>query len=647
MCGIAGRMNFDHQQPVDRALIYEMTAAIAHRGPDGDGQYVWGQVGLGHRRLSIIDPNGGAQPLSNEDESVWITFNGEIYNYQGLRRDLLRRGHVLRSDSDTEVIVHLWEEHGPRCVEHLQGMFAFAIWDARQRSLFLARDRVGIKPLYYCVTETALIFGSEIKAMLIDPAVVRTLDPRAIDIFLTYLYVPGARTMFQHVRKLEPGHWLLAVNGRVTTNRYWQLTYEERGDFESIDEAAEALDSLLAHTVKAHMISDVPIGFLASGGVDSTALLSYAVDEASQPVQTFTVGFSGNDVVDERPYARMASRQFGTRHHETTISAQDFGDWLPRYVWHMEEPVCEPPAIALYYVARMAREHVRVLLSGEGGDEAFAGYPEYRHYVAFERWKPAGRRLRRLAGMTLALAGLADRTRRLQKYAAFADSDVDDYYLSRTASPASHFNAYKYDLYTTDFAAALDGFTPNSITRELFKSVAGLHLLNRLLYVDTSTWLPDDLLLKADKMTMATSVELRVPFLDHEVLEFAARLPTSYKVKGGQGKHVLRHTFRDRLPAAILDRKKAGFPVPYARWLSTDLREMVLDTVLSQAALSRGYFRRDAVESLVHGGTQTAAETFALLVLELWHRQFADTVPPLRDTPAYPEATVTTTTWPA
>lgn len=623
MCGIAGRFNFDRHRPVDPTLIRRMTDALSHRGPDGWGQHVEGPCGIGHRRLAIIDPNGGAQPLSNEDGTVWITFNGEIYNYQELRKGLLQRGHVLRTDSDTEVIVHLWEEHGPDCVEHLQGMFAFAIWDARQAALFLARDRVGIKPLYYCFAPTCLVFASEIKAMLLDPEVERTLDPLAVDTFLTYLYLPGSRTLFRHVRKLEPGHWLLAADGRVTTSRYWRLAYEEAPDFASIDEAAEALDELLARTVRAHLRSDVPIGFLASGGIDSTALLSSAARQTNQPIRTFTVGFSGSEVVDERPYARMAARHFETLHYETTVSARDFGDWLPSYVWHMEEPVCEPPAVALYYVARMAREHVRVLLSGEGGDEAFAGYPEYRNYVAFERWKPASPFLRRIIGRTLALAGRAEQTRRLRKYAAFADTELEDYYFSRTSTPVSVLNAFKSSLYTDQYSATLNGFRSVDITRGLFRHVEGLPALSKLLYVDTSTWLPDDLLLKADKMTMATSVELRVPFLDHRVLEFAARLPAKYKVQGTQGKRVLRRAFSNRLPEAILNRKKAGFPVPYARWLTRDLRELVLDTVLSRTALSRGYFRAAAVESLVQG-TAGAVETFALLVLELWHRQFAD-----------------------
>lgn len=627
MCGIAGKMNLDRERPVDPCLIQKMMDVQAHRGPDGDGKYVAGPVGLGHRRLSIIDLNRGAQPISNEDRTVWITFNGEIYNYKTLRARLVGQGHSFRTDSDTEVIVHLWEEYGPDCVAQLQGMFAFAIWDVRTHTLFLARDRVGIKPLYYCATDQAIVFASEIKALLVDPEVPRHISPAAIDRFLTYLYLPGDRSLFEHVRKLAPGHYLLVKDGRITDAQYWDLSYDTQRNWSSIEEAAEALDAILRATVKSHMISDVPVGFLASGGVDSTALLSYAVEETGTPIQTFTVGFSGAEVVDERPYARLASDRFGTVHREVTISANDFATFLPAYVWHMEEPVCEPPAIALYYVSKLARSHVKVLLSGEGGDEAFGGYPEYRNYLAFERGKtlfgPTCRALRTLEH----LVGRRRNFRRVQKYASFANLSIEDYYYSRVASPHDYFNSHKGSLYADQFASAVCVPCRLEVTRRLFDRTRDQHLLNRMLYVDTKTWLPDDLLVKADKMTMATSVELRVPFLDHNVLEFASALPPHFKVKGRETKRVLKRVFRDRLPASILRRKKAGFPVPYDLWLTGDLRDLVLDTVLSHKALSRGYFRAEAIEAALSPTTPHTApprEIFALLVLELWHRQFVD-----------------------
>lgn len=623
MCGIAGKLYLDGKQPVSPALIQRMTDVIAHRGPDGDGSYVAGPIGLGHRRLSIIDLNTGAQPMCNEDETVWITFNGEIYNYSDLRRTLLRRGHRFRSQSDTEVIVHLWEEYGVECLEHLRGMFAFGLWDSNQKALFLARDRVGIKPLYYCATSRALVFASEIKALLVDPDVQRRVSLEAVDRFLTYRYLPGTRTLFEHVRKLAPGHYLLAKGGTVVEKEYWDLQYGPTHNWRSIDEAADALSSLLHETVRDHMISDVPVGFLASGGVDSTALLSYAVDETSTPIQTFTVGFSDPTVVDERAYARMASERFNTHHREITISSSDFHAFLPEYVWHMEEPVCEPPGIALYYVAKLARSHVKVLLSGEGGDEAFGGYPEYRNYSAFERFKTI---VAPFSGPVRAMLGYAARiadNRRLKKYAAFIDHPLSDYYYSRVTSPYDYFNQHKQSLYSTKFAGAVDGFESSKVTRKLFRRVEKSHQLNQMLYVDTKTWLPDDLLIKADKITMATSLELRVPFLDHKVLEFAAALPPEFKVTASTTKRVLRRAFQNRVPAEILARKKAGFPVPYDQWLKRDLRDFVHDTLLSSKALSRGYFQRHSLEGILNR-SDAAPEVFSLLVLELWHQRFVD-----------------------
>jgi asparagine synthase (glutamine-hydrolysing) len=627
MCGIAGKFSLDGERPVSAELIKRMTDVIAHRGPDGEGHYVAGPIGLGHRRLSIIDLSTGAQPLSNEDGTIWITFNGEIYNYLELRRLLLSRGHVFKTQSDTEVIVHLWEEYGVDCVQHLRGMFAFGIWDAKQRVLFVARDRVGIKPLYYAQTPHALIFASEIKALLLDPDLPRELNPRAIDRFLTYLYLPGPETMFQHVRKLEPGHYLLATRDKVEQRQYWDLHYAPDQRWRSLDEAAEALNALLRDTVADHMISDVPVGFLASGGVDSTALLSYAVERTDKPIQTFTVGFSGSSVVDERPYARLAAKRFNTTHHEITISAEDFQRFLPQYVWHMEEPVCEPPAIALYYVSKLARKHVTVLLSGEGGDEAFGGYPEYRNYPAFERMKAMAGPFRGAAGVALGLASRLGGNGRLGKYAALVGGSMSDYYFSRVTTPHDYFNRHKRSLYSADFARTVNGSEASSITRALFMHVDGGDVLNQMLYVDTKTWLPDDLLIKADKITMANSLELRVPFLDHKVLEFAAALPPEFKVSGRQTKRVLKRAFEQRVPAEILTRKKAGFPVPFSTWLTTDLRAFVRDTVLSRAALSRGYFRPQGLEAAFNGNTDggpSSREAFSLLVLELWHREFVD-----------------------
>ena len=625
MCGIAGQLFLDGQQAVDPAFIHRMTDAIAHRGPDGEGQYVRGPVGLGHRRLSIIDLHTGSQPMCNEDETVWIVFNGEIYNYQELRADLVARGHTFKSTTDTEVIIHLYEELAENCVSHLRGMFAFAVWDERNTRLFLARDRVGIKPMYYTIVGNSFLFASEIKSLLTDPSVPQQFSPQGIDRFLTYYYLPGNETLFEGIYKLEPGHHLTVAGGKVVKRQYWDLRFAVAPRWTSFDEAVEALQDLLRQAIKMHMISDVPVGVLLSGGVDSTGVLRHAAEQSDRPIHTVTIGFEGEDFADERPYARLAAEQYGTIHQEITITADDFADFLPNYVWHMEEPICEPPAVALFYVARLARESsVKVLLSGEGGDEAFAGYNKYAYLLALEG-------LKSVLGPTKGLLRFALRasaylgSRSLPQYANFIKPTLAQYYLSCTSSPYTPFNLGKSALYTKSFASFLNPRESDQPTRAIFKNLRGESLLNQMLYVDTKTWLPDDLLVKADKMTMATSVELRVPLLDTEVIEFAASLPASFKVRGWPPKRILRAALKDSVPSAILKRKKIGFPVPYDRWLRTRLKDFVHDTILSRDGVLSDYFHREALSNFLQTherGEGGAQEVFSLLMLEMMHKQF-------------------------
>jgi asparagine synthase (glutamine-hydrolysing) len=635
MCGIAGQVQLDSARPAEPALVRRMTDSIAHRGPDGEGQYAHGPVAFGHRRLSIIDLHTGAQPMCNEDGTVWIVFNGEIYNHLELRRELVARGHRFKSSSDTEVIVHLYEEYGEACVERLKGMFAFALHDQRAGRVFLARDRVGIKPLYYTVAGGSLRFASEIKALFACPSVSRRLLPRGIDRYLTYYYVPGSETAFDGILKLEPGHAMTIADGRIRTFRYWQLRFDIHPRWTRFDDAVDALRALLGASVASHLMSDVPVGVLLSGGVDSTGVLRHAAEHSGQSLHTFTVGFEGQDFADERPYARLAAKRFGTRHREITLTAADFAAFLPRYVEHMEEPVCEPPAVALYHVAQCARDaRVKVLLSGEGGDEAFAGYNKYAHLLALEAMKrglgPA-RALLRVALRTSAQLG----ARSLPRFADLVDMTPAQYYLSCTSSPFTPFNRMKRSLYRADFAEMVDLRESDQPTRRLFDAYRGRPLLNRMLHVDTATWLPNDLLVKADKMTMAASVELRVPLLDSDVLEFAASLPPHHKIRGWPPKRILRAALKDSVPPEILRRKKIGFPVPYDRWLRTELRELAHDTILSRASVLNEYFERDALIRLLdtHGrGEGGAQEVFTLLVLDLTHRHFvagepASTVP--------------------
>jgi len=621
MCGICGKIEFREGKQVSSQLLRQMLDIIEHRGPDEHGIFRSGCVGLAHRRLNIIDLSTGKQPMCNEDGSVWIIYNGEVYNFAELRSNLVQKGHRFKSASDTEVIVHLYEEIGVECVQQLRGMFSFALWDENTKTLLLARDRVGIKPLYYCHTGDSLLFASEIKAMLVDPAVSREMDSASLNDFFTYFYVPGEHTLFKNIFKLQPGHYMTVRNGEVRTTEYWDLAFRKISS--SFEEATEELDNLLSRAVRDHMISDVPVGVLLSGGVDSSGVLSFAAENTSEIISSFTVGFDSG-CTDERPYARMAANLYGARNFEITITAQDFWNCLPKYVWHMEEPVCEPPAIALYYVSKLAREHVTVLLSGEGGDEAFAGYQSYRNFTWLEK-------IKKWTGPMAGIGGAVARHvinphSRFSKYSSLLRMDLPDYYYSHSSGPYEFFNNTAGGLYSADLRADMAAQTKGRFSKQQFKRVSSLEPLDQMLYVDTKTWLPDDLLIKADKMTMANSLELRVPLLDHQVLEFAASLPVSYKLKGVRTKHILKEALRRRLPAEILNRKKSGFPVPYTTWLSRELRQSVAEVLLDSKTIARGYFNRTVLENVLSSSENLcySKELFSLMTLELWHRTFLE-----------------------
>jgi asparagine synthase (glutamine-hydrolysing) len=618
-------MAFDRDAVVGAPLMRSMLSAIKHRGPDADGVYCSGPVSLGHKRLSIIDLSTGQQPLDNEDGSLWIVFNGEIYNYRELRQELLKRNHILKTHSDTEVIVHLYEEFGPDCVKKLRGMFAFAIWDNRNKALFIARDRVGIKPLYYHLSDKALIFASEVKAILVDPDVQAQIEPSVLDRFLTFFYIPGDDTLFHNIRKLAPGCHMLVRNGEVKIEQYWNLEFAPSNI--SLSEAEEKLVELLDESVRLHMIADVPVGFLLSGGVDSTAMLSFAVGKTEHHLSSYTLGFSDKGIADERPYARTAADRYGAEHHEMTITADDFLAFLPQYVWHMEDPVCEPPAVALFYVSRLASEHVKVLISGEGGDEAFAGYPNYRSMIWLERLKSLCGPLNAPLKGLLTLLNRAAHSAAIARYSPLLTVPFDAYYYSRTSSPFRAFNQRGNEIYASDFIRRVNKEYSLQPVRDLLHDTTESGLLNRMLYVDTKTWLTDDLLLKADKMTMANSVELRVPLLDHKILEFAASLPADYKVRRMTTKYILKKALADKLPEEIIRRKKAGFPVPYESWLRNELSDWVKDILLDSRSVQRGYFDRKGIERLISDDERQGGyskEIFSLAMLELWHRTFVD-----------------------
>jgi asparagine synthase (glutamine-hydrolysing) len=632
MCGICGRLEFDPGANVDPELLDRMMGTLHHRGPDGQGKYTSGPVGLCHTRLAIIDLSTGDQPMANEDKTVWVVYNGEVYNFPELREELSRKGHQFRSTTDTEVIVHLYEEYGVQSLARLRGMFAFALWDEKDRTLLLARDRVGIKPLYYANTGKALVFGSEIKALLTDPGMRCEVNPQSVDKFLTHLCLPGRETLWKGIFKLEPGAYLLVRDGKTQVEQYWDLHFQEGNDWKSLDEAADALYDLIRNTVKDHMISDVPVGFLLSGGVDSTVVLSCAAAAAGNRINTFTVGFENTQFEDERVYARLAAKRYGTHHHEITITAKEFWDFLPSLVLHMEEPVCDPPAVSLHYVSQLARRHVKVLLSGEGGDEAFGGYLTYRNFLFLEKIKAALRPHEVGLSALMSWAGRLSPFRKVAQYSPYAITDLPDYYYSRMASPFSYFNRNREALYTPDFYSRVDHEQSLDPIRALFRKVAGQPLLNQMQYVDTKTSLPEDLLIKADKMTMKNSLELRVPFLDHKLLEFAVSLPPSYRVNRFDTKRILKHAFRNDIPREIIRRKKAGFPLPLDSWMAGEFKEKVREVLFSRKCLDRGYFKRSAVEKILASGDQgspLAKEIFSLLTLELLQVQFVDQRPAL------------------
>lgn len=586
-----------------------------------------GPVGLGHCRLSIIDLSSGQQPLTNEDGSIVIVFNGEIYNYRELREQLIAHGHVFKTKSDTEVIVHLYEQAGASCLDSLRGMFAFAIWDDRKKTLFLARDRLGIKPLYYALTKDTLWFASEIKAILADPEANTELRADIIDRFLSFDYVPGDETLFRNIYKLPPGHYMLARNGKAEIKQYWDLQFTHLDC--TFTEAKKRTVEMLEEAVRLHMISDVPVGFLLSGGIDSSAMLSFGAGATEHPVSSYTLGFSAPNITDERPYARLAAEKVGSQHHEMTITAGDFQRFLPEYVWHMEEPVCEPPAVALYYVSKLAKSFVKVLISGEGGDEAFAGYPNYRNMLWLERTKKLAGSLNGALSKLLAQANGMVKSPQLQRYIPLVTTPFSSYYYSRTSTPFRFFNSRTAGFYSPEFSNVVSKERSWSVVKDHLRNANhnGVNgdLVNRMLYVDTKTWLPDDLLLKADKMTMANSIELRVPLLDHKLIEFAASLPGKYKVRGLTTKYIAKKSLAGRIPDEILYRKKTGFPVPYGSWLRRELKDWVWALLLDSKTVSRGYFNKNAVENLLKEDSQTGGyskEIFCLATLELWHRAF-------------------------
>jgi asparagine synthase (glutamine-hydrolysing) len=626
MCGICGQVRWDGQTP-QGGLIEEMCAAQEHRGPDSRGVHVDGAAGLGIQRLRVIDLATGDQPIFNEDGSVVVILNGEIYNFRELRARLERSGHRFATGSDTEVIVHLYEEEGSRCVSSLHGMFGLAIWDARRRRLVLARDRVGKKPLFYALRDGVLSFASELRALLRDPEIPRDLDFEALDAYLALRWIPAPLSAFKAVRKLPPGSVLTLEGGRVAIEPYWRLDHggEARGgdDRELIEELREQVRG----AVRRRMVSDVPLGAFLSGGIDSSAVVATMAEQSSRPVRTFSIGFT-DDRYDELSQARLIAERFGTDHEELVVTP-DAVEILPQIVRQYGEPFADSSAIPSFYLAELARRQVTVALNGDGGDESFAGYSRYVANLALDRVAglpaPLRRSLGALAG-TLPSSGDPQSTRsRLRRLAAATALEAPQ----RHASYLTQLDrAERLDLYTPRMRELVGGAAAaeDAIERR-WRDAGARDTLGHMLSVDAALFLPDDLLTKMDIATMAHSLEARSPLLDHELMEFAATLPSHLKVRGREKKFALREAFRDSIPAEILDAPKRGFVVPLAEWLRGDLKDLSHDVLLDSTARDHGYFEPDAVHALLDRHTSGAEDRsgaiWSLLVFELWHREVA------------------------
>ena len=621
MCGIAGILSLDATRTVPPVMLEQMLESIFHRGPDESGRLVDRELSMGMRRLSIIDLADGKQPIFDESGRFGVVFNGEIYNYRELRNQLLSRGHHLKTHSDTEVIVHLFEELGEGCLEHLRGMFGFAIWDNVKRELFIARDRLGIKPLYYTECGGDFVFGSEIKSILEHPALKPAMDLTALSQYLSLKYVPAPRTLFSGIRSLPPGYSMKISNGCVTTKRYWNVSFEKPERILSEQEYADQLLELLRETIRIHLRSDVPFGAFLSGGVDSSTIVALMSEELKAPVKTFSVGFGGEGIQDELPYAQQVADKFGCDHHTLKITSSDFLSYAENVLWHLDQPIADQATVATHMVAKLARQHVKMVLTGEGGDELFAGYARYsgERYAKWFSHLPAGV-AKTLRSMASSLPGL-----RRGKIAFSALTIRNE--AERFANWFPMFNDdAKQHLLSEQFASLRVGAA--EIFAEHLSDCDATSPVDRMLYVDSKLWLPDYLLLRGDKLTMANSLEARVPLLDHKLVEFAAKLPATMKLHGSQRKYLLKQVARRLLPPEIIDRKKQGFPIPIERWLKKEAKPMMQDLLSSETIHRRGLFDSNYIGRMIRehvsGYSDHSTKLWGLMSVEMWTRKFID-----------------------
>jgi asparagine synthase (glutamine-hydrolysing) len=628
MCGIAGQARPAGGIP-DRQVLERMCQALEHRGPDSRGIHLHDGIALGIQRLRIIDLATGDQPIFNEDRSVAVVLNGEIYNFGDLRERLVKRGHHFSTRSDTEVIVHLYEDHGMDFIRHLHGMFALALWDSGRRRLILARDRVGKKPLFYSFADGVLRFASELTALMQDPEVPRDLDYQALDAYLAYRYIPSPLSAYRAVRKLPPATLLTLDPKGLRLERYWQLDFARKRT-EGDDELIEELRQQLRAAVRRRMIADVPLGAFLSGGVDSSGVVAAMAEASPEPVKTFSIGFH-DPRLDERELARATARHFATEHHELIVEP-DAVEVIPKILRHYGEPFGDATAIPTFYLAEMARRQVTVALNGDGGDETFAGYSRYVANLAAARFRGLPMPVRTALGALGSrvppdgnVDGARSRIRRLAKTLPM-DS------LGRYRAYMTELQGFRReDLYTAEFQGLLGESLVGGIVADPWEASSGHALLDVMLDVDSSTYLPDDLLTKVDIATMAFALEARSPLLDHEFMEFAASLRPHLKVAGREKKVGLRRALRGWVPDEVLDAPKRGFQPPLARWFRGDLRDFTREVLLDPIALDRGYFRDDGVRRLLddHGDRRAdnSQAIWTMLIFELWHREHVDRGP--------------------
>ena len=629
MCGIAGIANFDSQKRVDPSRVKAMCDVITHRGPDEDGFYLNGEIGLCIRRLKIIDLSTGQQPIHNEDKTVWTVFNGEIYNYKELRAVLEKKGHHFYTQTDTEVIVHLYEEYGVRCVERLRGMFALAIWDTKRRRLMLARDRVGIKQLYYSTSHGSLTFGSEIKCLLQHPAQKRSIDLKALDDFFTYLCISGERTIFEGIRKLPAGHVLVCERGKYSMTRYWELEPRPQNGV-SENDLIDEFRSRFREAVKVRMMSDVPLGAFLSGGIDSSAVVGVMAGFSSQPVKTFTVGYEADgSYYDERKYARLIAERFETDHHEIIVRPQ-IEDIIPDIIRAFDEPFASPSVIPNYYISKFTKENETVALSGIGGDEIAGGYERYLGVLIAEWYKKIPRVIREgiIAGLIRRLpdskgGGLAvDRAKRFVAGVECGPLERYQRYMS------AFLPKERKRLFLPEINQALQGGPAEDGITRTFNRLRLHDPLTQMMFSDLAMYLPDDLLVLADRMSMAHSLEVRVPFLDHELLEFTATIPSHLKLRGLTKKYLFKKAFAPLLPRQVLRRKKIGFSIPIATWFRGELRPFLMDWLAEERIKKLGYFNEKTVSTLIQEHLEYrhnhGRKLWALLIFVIWHKLYME-----------------------